>query len=270
MIRIKVLLLLLLVLASNLSLWAGESLHPRDELRKVLTRDEFQARFEGEGISPEMPELTDQAREWLEHIKKGMEKFAAWVKKMKRWIWGDDRTGKDGGILGTGGGQWAYQVSYAMVWIAGIVICLGLIFMVYRIVTEIRRQAVLPIKHGSLDYAQAATTEDAMDLSADEWGKFAQDCRQQGDLRMALRGVYLGLLVRLHRSRSITYNKNKTNWEYVGEYGQAGPARDVFSRLTRIFDFKWYGMEMVQSSEYERYLADAEALSKESVDGESS
>ena len=76
----------------------------------------------------------------------------------------------------------------------------------------------------------------------------AEELRARGELRAALRTVYLATLVQLDRRRDIVFDPSRTNWQYLRDF-PAGERRDAFASLTRLFDHKWYGHEPVSDED---------------------
>lgn len=72
-----------------------------------------------------------------------------------------------------------------------------------------------------------------------------------GDLREALRALYLATLVALDRRRLIAFDPHLTNWQYMRQMPR-GEARDAFGQLTRVFDHTWYGREAPSREDYDR------------------
>ncbi len=77
---------------------------------------------------------------------------------------------------------------------------------------------------------------------------------EAGDLRGALRALYLATLVALDRRRWIAFDPHLTNWQYLRQMPR-GATRDTFRELTRLFDYKWYGEEETTLGDYERCRA---------------
>jgi hypothetical protein len=74
---------------------------------------------------------------------------------------------------------------------------------------------------------------------------------EAGDLREALRALYLATLVSLDRRRMIAFDPHLTNWQYMRQLPR-GTTRDSFGQFTRVFDHKWYGEESTTHADYER------------------
>jgi hypothetical protein len=84
----------------------------------------------------------------------------------------------------------------------------------------------------------------------DEWEQFARQWLTRGDVRQAIRALYLATLVHLHRERRIDYNKAYTNWMYVRQFHGEAEHQGTLSQLTRMFDEVWYGDRAYGSEQY--------------------
>ncbi|MFD1095645.1 DUF4129 domain-containing protein [Salegentibacter chungangensis] len=67
-----------------------------------------------------------------------------------------------------------------------------------------------------------------------------QDAIEKGQYRLAVRYYYLKVLQSLDEQKLIEYRFQKTNADYTSEIGQEN-IKDQFKRITRIYDFIWYG-----------------------------
>lgn len=87
----------------------------------------------------------------------------------------------------------------------------------------------------------------------------ASQLAQAGQLREALRSLYLATLVSLDRRRLIAFDPHRTNWHYLRRM-PGGEERDAFREFTRLFDHKWYGREGTTQDDYERCRRLASAI----------
>jgi hypothetical protein len=71
----------------------------------------------------------------------------------------------------------------------------------------------------------------------------------RGDMRAALRALYLSTLASLDRARLIEFDASKTNGQYIRAM-QRGHARQLFADFTFIFDRTWYGHEPATFDDY--------------------
>jgi hypothetical protein len=104
--------------------------------------------------------------------------------------------------------------------------------------------------------AGAADFADAMAMDAPEWQREARRLMSEGKTAEAVRALYLSLLVILHRARWIEYARHRTNLEYLLRFRGPQPVRDVFARLTEMFDRAVYGGWRPAGEEYAAFEAD--------------
>jgi hypothetical protein len=93
----------------------------------------------------------------------------------------------------------------------------------------------------------------ASDRSEDEWFALAERLEGEGDLRLALRAAYLGLLAGLAQREWLTIRRDRTNREYFDEFTRRWRRRpqaalearvEIPEKLRgslRVFDGVWYG-----------------------------
>lgn len=112
--------------------------------------------------------------------------------------------------------------------------------------------------------AEAAVTSDPRERPPSAFLDDAARLAESGELREALRSLYLATLVALDRRRLIAFDPHLTNWQYLRQMPR-GAAREAFASFTRLFDHKWYGHEPTTAEDYER----CRALAREIV-GEAS
>jgi hypothetical protein len=96
----------------------------------------------------------------------------------------------------------------------------------------------------------------ASERSEDEWFALADRLEREGDLRLALRSVYLGLLAGLAQRQWLTIRRDNTNRDYLNEFTRRWrrrPQAAVERRLEipeklrgslRQFDRVWYGSDV--------------------------
>ncbi len=109
------------------------------------------------------------------------------------------------------------------------------------------------VASGAAPPLEASTTENALDHTVDEWERFAQQWLGQGDVRQAIRALYLATLVHLHRERKIEYNRALTNWIYVRQFRGESEQRSTLRQLTQVFDEVWYGERPCGEEVYHRF-----------------
>ena len=80
---------------------------------------------------------------------------------------------------------------------------------------------------------------DTAGLSAQKIRKAIEQAEKDGDYRSAIRNLYLLVLLSLSNSKLLKLHIEKTNSDYRKELPKK--YQTDFKRLTRIFDFVWYG-----------------------------
>ena len=112
----------------------------------------------------------------------------------------------------------------------------------------------------------------ASERSEDEWFALAGRLEGEGELRLALRSAYLGLLAGLAQREWLTIRRDRTNREYLIEFTrrwrrrpQAGPEQrtEIPERLRgslRQFDRVWYGAHVPTPEAVAAYRQDQREL----------
>lgn len=78
-----------------------------------------------------------------------------------------------------------------------------------------------------------------------------------GDLRGAVRALYLALLGRLHEQGVIVYDRHRTNREYLAGMRADAARAAAFAAVVELFDRKWYGRESTSREELAAFEANA-------------
>jgi hypothetical protein len=103
---------------------------------------------------------------------------------------------------------------------------------------------------------QAPDLEDeniaADQLPEDSWLQLARELMSKGELRLALRALYLASLAHLAGRQFLTIAKFKSNFDYLRELQRRGHVLPDLIRLfgenVTVFDRVWYGLHEVDSS----------------------
>jgi hypothetical protein len=131
-------------------------------------------------------------------------------------------------------------------------------------------QVSLPVAASPLPDLSDVTV--AADRSEDEWFALANRLENEGELRMALRAAYLGLLAGLARREWLTIRRDRTNREYLDEFtrrwrrrpqSSAEPRAEIPEKLRgslRLFDGVWYGSYVLTPAAVAAYLRNQREL----------
>ncbi len=98
---------------------------------------------------------------------------------------------------------------------------------------------------------------DAADRDADQWLTLARDLAAAGNLRQALRAVYLATLAHLAEKGVIQIARHKSNRDYAAELRRRlhenREAQNIFTANVNFFDRVWYGMHAVDQQDIESF-----------------
>ena len=108
--------------------------------------------------------------------------------------------------------------------------------------------------------------------SEDEWFALADRLQKEGELRLALRAAYLGLLAGLAQREWLTIRRDRTNREYLEEFARRwrrhpqaalearGEIPEKLRGSLRQFDGVWYGSRAVTPESVAAYQRDQQEL----------
>ena len=182
-------------------------------------------------------------KDWLKPIIKWLKSAIEWiVEKLSGWM-------KPSSAENTARESWKSLLRwsvYALIVLAALV----LVFVLWRISRTYRRNrtaASAPVVAAGPDVTREDTLAD--ELPADRWLQMAESLMAQGDLRSALRALYLAGLSQLARHNAIIIARFKSNREYERElYRKAHHEPDLlaaFSGNMRVYEGTWYGMHTI-------------------------
>src|SRR5216684_1392253 len=154
--------------------------------------------------------------------------------------------------LSVGKEKRGWQLKDLRLWLALIAIftlAVGALLFWLRRRREAGKLSVLVATAPMPDLSDAAASE----RSENEWFALAERLEGEGDLRLALRAVYLGLLAGLAQREWLTIRRDRTNREYIDEFTRRWrrrPQAAIEARVEipeklrsslRLFDRVWYG-----------------------------
>jgi hypothetical protein len=133
-------------------------------------------------------------------------------------------------------------ISYGMVGVGIFVVLFLLILFSSRVVREKRF------------YAKPVVTEQELELSTKSHLREAEQYYEAGDLRQALRHLFLAYLLYLDEKKWIEARAWKTNGEYEGELQETQRDRAAeFRKFAHTFEATWYGGRQVTADSYLDY-----------------
>ncbi|HVB85198.1 MAG TPA: DUF4129 domain-containing protein [Candidatus Dormibacteraeota bacterium] len=192
---------------------------------------------------PSPPTWLDRLLEKIGHaIERGWDALVNFLRR----LW------PSGLSLSPGAGKHAWRLKDLRLWLA-LITALTLMtgaFFFWRRRRRDPAQLTIPIAMAPFsDLSEAVASE----RSEDEWFALANRLEGEGDLRLALRAAYLGLLAGLAQREWLTIRRDRTNREYLDEFtrrwrrrSQAavearGEIPEKLRGSLRQFDRVWYG-----------------------------
>jgi hypothetical protein len=150
------------------------------------------------------------------------------------WVWN-----KIGQLLGTQGGSAAVQTILIVLAIA------MLVFFILKL-TGMTKVGLFGRKTGNgLDY-----TESEENIHTINFEEAIEKAIASGNLRLAVRLLYLQSLKKLADNGFINWQLNKTNIAYVAELSNTA-YQPAFSNLTLQFESNWYGDIPIDTAEFD-------------------
>jgi hypothetical protein len=123
---------------------------------------------------------------------------------------------------------------------------------------EIVAESLVPIP----DVADENTS--AEQLPEESWMQLARELWERGELRLALRALYLATLAHLAERNLIVLAKFKSNLDYQRELARRAHAlpevSGVFLQCVSVFESIWYGFHEVTPEMLEHFSGDVERM----------
>ena len=215
------------------------------KLAEILARREFTAARREAGLELELPEIQppDVLTSLGQKLRDLLKRFFDWL---ERWLTRqrpERPAGESWVAAGTGPLTWVLVAAAAAL----------LALLLARFLRRRRGAAVAPEVVAAAALAGAEAPPDALAQPADAWARFADEFAREGQWRLALRALYLRLLVLLHERGALRYERQRTNGDYLRAL-RGAPAAAPFGQLTRAFDLAWYGNKPFEREHYQQAL----------------
>lgn len=259
----KGLMVIALCAAPVVCLAAQPALHSSGELdrsiEEVLERREFAWRMPRETVPDEKKEAggpVAAAIKWLpEAVARGFRTLGEWITRFFEWL--EDLLPQPDHKPATSNKNWITPIRAGLILL--LVLCSAfltfLFFRIWRrrrpesIVTAVAATAPLP------DLNDEGIKAD--ELPADRWQQLAEEFTAKGELRLAMRALYLATLAHLSEHEMITIEIYKSNREYERELNRRAHERiellTIFSSTLDLFERVWYGMYRIPPIDFDRF-----------------
>jgi hypothetical protein len=232
-------------------------------IAEVLSRPEYAWRMPGKKsasaggtgfLASFLAQLADFAERALRKIGRAMSRILDWL---RRWL--RPRRPREGGSL-----DWQQSVRGLLFALLAAAVSL-LAVALYR--AWRRRKGAVPATVATPLPTAAEIQEDrvaADQLPADQWMAVAREFLRKGELRLALRAMFLAALAHLAQAQRLSIARHKSNREYLGELRRRAHDRpDVlaaFAANVRVLERIWYGVHPATPDLVEAFTQNQEVL----------
>jgi hypothetical protein len=235
-------------------------------IEETLQQREFSWRMPRETIKPK--DRADKgpleaAIDWLiEMIGKGIKKIGQWIKQLVEWL--ESLLPQPEKHTRTAEGNWITPVRMVLV-VLLILLSAVLIYVLVRIwqrrrVAEAASVSATPVLTPDLNDESIRADE----LSTNHWLTLAREMAQKGELRLAVRALYLATLAKLAAHDMITIEAYKSNRDYEAELKRRAheykELLSIFSSSLNYFERVWYGMYRIEPADFNGYANDHQRM----------
>ncbi|MCI0602633.1 hypothetical protein L0156_06430 [bacterium] len=246
---------------------ANESQETAEQLdraiKEVIAQREYQWRMPREVVQQEEQGLLFEFLEGVANFMKRVWKpISEWWDKFKEWL----RKQFDSGSPPGSSKEWSAGELNVMIIVLIALLLLILVFFLWRHRKRMREaeavqaEAILPLP----DIADENLVADQ--LPEEGWQRMAQDLLARGELRLALRAMFMATLSYLAQSQFITVAKFKSNREYWQElrrraYDRKGMQEAFYENVSSV-DRVWYGMHPVTDDLLKKFMENVETVKR--------
>ena len=227
----------------------------QQKLTEILARREFRAALRRPGIDADLrvPELqVPSFLGWLRSaVARMLDRFFDWLERVLRR--NEPRPGS--------GRPFLSSISPAAARALALIAAALVVFLLWRFRWRSDGAAEEAPVRG---LAAGEAMPDALSQPSDRWARFAEEFARDGRWRLALRALYLEILVLLHERGALRYERQRTNGEYAADLA-GSPAADAFRHLTFAFDRAWYGNKPFDAAGYRAALGWTRAVDRATV-----
>lgn len=232
---------------------------------RTLTHREFTWRLPREAAQTEAEEkgiIAGLLEGIVENLKKAAETLGIWIGDVIRWIrkffrWKVNPNPTPG--------DWTEPIrALLVVLIVAMLAVAG--WCLYRVWRQRNRRAAQDLAAEPITPVPDLANENvgAEQLPEDGWLKLARELWERGELRLALRALYLSSLAHLAGRSLITLARFKSNLDYERELGRRAHALpdllDCFRQNIFDFDRVWYGRHEVSGALLDQFAHNVERI----------
>jgi hypothetical protein len=217
-------------------------------IRDVLQGSEFQWRLPREGSAGgDNTWLGGKMRGLSDWIADSLNVIGRIIGDILKWLFGGDISG-DPSSSGKSGSVWVAMLPKLLLGLV-IVLVAALLILLFRNWQQSRMVKAAEAEVALPEINLESESIVASQLPENEWLRLAREKLAAGELRLALRALFLATLAHLGDKRLLHISRSKSNGDYVRELGFRARGRDdlnaCFMQQVRTFDRVWYGWHEV-------------------------
>jgi hypothetical protein len=141
-----------------------------------------------------------------------------------------------------------------------VLIALGILAIFLVLIYALRGVRMSIVQETELDPDGEAGDEG---LDADSALGRAQELSSQGNYRQAVRYLYLSSLLLLEERGLLSYDRSRTNREYLRSVAHLPELSTSLSKVVDIFDRVWYGYQALDQATFEHYSEEVAKLRRQ-------
>ena len=211
-----------------------------------------------------MDGVVETLRSWAKAIGRAVKAVVRWIIDVIDWlreiIFGKSARAQESGSVGA---DWIVALQ-GLIFVLLVLVACAVAILFYR--TWRRRGARKEIASQVVALVPNVADENviASQLPEDDWLRLARELMGKGELRLALRALYLAGLAHLAQREMIRVAKFKSNRDYEQELCRRARAlpelQAAFSENVGIFDRVWYGLHGVTEEALQRFQINLEKI----------
>jgi hypothetical protein len=228
-------------------------------IEEIMSRPEFSWRMPRETADQKEPESRgplEAALKWLlDTITKGIKTIKGWITSFIDWL--ESLLPESKGQPVSGDKNWKTPVRIVLLLLLFLFLAI-MAFIFIRIWQRRRVKLVETISTSAIPVPDLTDEKvKADDLSTNRWLSLAGELADKGELRLAMRALYLATLAHLADHEMITIESYKSNREYEDELKRRAHEHreliSIFSNSLNVFERAWYGMYQIAHSEFDSF-----------------
>ncbi len=228
-------------------------------IEQTMKRSEFawrMPRATADNREPESRGPLAAALKWLvDMITKIIKTIGEWISKLVEWLESllPQREGRPTAV----DRNWKTPVRIVLLLLS--ILLLAVMAFIFIRIWQRRQTKPVETTTAAVQPVPDLTDErvKADDLTTNRWLSLATELADQGELRLAMRALYLATLAHLADREMITIESYKSNREYEDELRRRAHEHreliSVFSNSLNVFECIWYGNYPVARSEFDRF-----------------